>query len=171
MAVTKHKKTQARVGQSASKNPVSKKGSPVKATVLKKAVQKVHPLRKMSVPLKKKTPAVAARVNVQKTASASVARPVPTPIPKRAIPVPLKPTALICPLVLDGIVLADEFSPRDCFSCDEFDCRFYATEESSGALGSRLFVSEEADDEDLEDADLLGFDRGEDDGDGEEETP
>jgi hypothetical protein len=171
MAVTKHKKTQARVGQSTSKNPVSKKGSPVKATVLKKSVKKVEPLRKISAPLKKKTPVVAARRHVQKTTSASVERPAPTPIPKRVIPVPAKPTALICPLVLDGIVLADEFSPRDCFSCDEFDCRFYATEERSGALGSRLFVSEEADDEDLEDADLLGFDRGEDEGDGEDETP
>ena len=170
MAVTKHKKPQARVAKSALKKPAAKKVSPVKATVLKKSVNKKEPLRKISTPLKKKIPEVSARAHIQKQAHASVVRPAPVPSNKKVVPVSIKPSALICPLVLDGIVLVEEFSPRDCFSCDEFDCRFYATEESSGALGSRLFVSEEEDDDDLEDIDLLGFDRGEEDGDGEEET-
>jgi hypothetical protein len=82
---------------------------------------------------------------------------------KKLIPVALKPTAQTCPLVLDGIVLAEDFSPRECFSCDEFDCRFYSAEESSGLLGSRLFAGGEAGDEEDEDADLFGSERGEDD--------
>jgi len=81
------------------------------------------------------------------------------------IPVAEKPSGLTCPLVLDGLVAPMAFSPRDCFSCDEFDCRFYAAEETSGLLGSRLFVSEEEGDEDVEEAELFGSDRGEDEGD------
>jgi hypothetical protein len=96
-----------------------------------------------------------------------VAKPAKPPVKqetaKKLIPVALKPTAQTCPLVLDGIVLAEDFSPRECFSCDEFDCRFYSAEESSGLLGSRLFAGGEAGDEDDEEADLFGSERGEDD--------
>jgi hypothetical protein len=103
----------------------------------------------------------------KKAAPEKVAKPAKTPVKqetaKKLIPVALKPTAQTCPLVLDGIVLAEDFSPRECFSCDEFDCRFYSAEESSGLLGSRLFTGGEAGDEEDEDADLFGSERGEDD--------
>jgi hypothetical protein len=68
-------------------------------------------------------------------------------IQKKVIPLSPKPTALTCPLVLDGIILADDFSPRDCFSCDEFDCRFYSAEERLGTPGGRLFAGDEEDEE------------------------
>ena len=70
---------------------------------------------------------------------------------KDVISVEPKPSARTCPLVLDGITAPDRFSPRDCLSCDEFDCRFYAAEERSGGLGSRLFASDEGDDDGLGD--------------------
>jgi len=74
---------------------------------------------------------------------------------KAVIPLAPKPTAKTCPLVLDGIIPEEDFSPRDCFSCDEFDCRFYAAEERSGPLGSRLFAG--GDDDENEDSwDLFG---------------
>jgi hypothetical protein len=56
---------------------------------------------------------------------------------------------------LDGIIAEEDFSPRDCFSCDEFDCRFYAAEERSGPLGSRLLAGEEGDEE-TDDWELFG---------------
>lgn len=103
----------------------------------------------------------------KKVAPEKAPKPAKTPVKqetaKKLIPVALKPTAQTCPLVLDGIVLAEDFSPRECFSCDEFDCRFYSAEESSGLLGSRLFAGGEAGDEDDEEADLFGSERGEDD--------
>ncbi len=92
-----------------------------------------------------------------------VKKPVKQELSKKLIPVALKPTAQTCPLVLDGIVLAEDFSSRECFSCDEFDCRFYSAEERSGLLGSRLFAGGEAGDEEDEEADLFGSERGEDD--------
>ncbi len=55
------------------------------------------------------------------------------------------PSARNCPLVLDGEVDASDFSPRDCQSCSEFDCRFCQAEEGSGTLRSRLFAGEEED--------------------------
>ncbi|MCL2105014.1 MAG: hypothetical protein FWH21_08190 [Kiritimatiellaeota bacterium] len=70
-------------------------------------------------------------------------------VPSRAqdvIPVEPKPSARTCPLVLDGITAPEDFSPRDCFACDEFDCRFNAVEESSSVLGSRLFAADDGDD-------------------------
>jgi len=82
----------------------------------------------------------------------------PAIVPSReqeVIPVEPKPSARTCPLVLDGITAPEDFSSQDCFTCDEFDCRFYAAEESSGMLKSRLFASAEGDD---------GFDDDEDDG-------
>jgi len=85
---------------------------------------------------------------------------------KKVIPLAPKPSAQTCPLVLDGIIPEEDFSPRECFSCDEFDCRFYAAEERSGPLGSRLFVGgedeEEGDEWGLPDED--GEDPGEADG-------
>lgn len=173
MAATKHKKTLARVSPSATKKPTSKKVVSVKARASKKLVKKVGVLKKIAAPLKKKAPEGASRTHVQKVVDESVMRPTPISFEKKVIPVSLKPNAQTCPLVLDGIVLIEDFSPRDCFSCDEFDCRFYVAEERSGVLGSRLCPSEEEGDEDLEDADLFGFDRGEDDddhSDGEEDN-
>jgi len=79
-------------------------------------------------------------------APAPAAAPVAAPHTREVIPVEPKPSARTCPLVLDGIMSAEDFSPRDCRSCDEFDCRFYAAEETSGGLGSRLFAPEEDDD-------------------------
>jgi hypothetical protein len=66
---------------------------------------------------------------------------------KDVIPVSTKPTAQTCPLVLDRIILEEDFSPKECFSCDEFDCRFYVAEERSGSLGGRLFAVEAGDEE------------------------
>jgi len=155
MTVTKHKKNQARAKKPAPKKPVQKKVAPAKATSVKKPVQKkVVPAKATSVkkPVQKKVP-----VPVVRTTQAVVR--------KDVIPLAAKPSALTCPLVLDGIVVAEDFSTRDCFSCDEFDCRFYSAEERSGPLGSRLFAGEEEGDEDLEDAELFGFERGEGDSD------
>ena len=64
-----------------------------------------------------------------------------------------EPTARLCPLVLDGEMRAAAFNPNKCFSCDEFDCRFCEAAHGSGALRSRLFVSEEDGDSDGRDDD------------------
>lgn len=181
MTVTKHKKNQVRAKKPAPKKPVQKKVSPAKATSVKKPVQKkvAHAKatsvkksiqkegssRKVAVPLKKKSPVVVAPPQGQKKAPVPVARTTQAVVRKDVIPLATKPSALTCPLVLDGIVVAEDFSTRDCFSCDEFDCRFYSAEERSGPLGSRLFAGEEEGDEDLEDAELFGFERGEGDSD------
>ncbi len=149
MAVTKHKKNQARVRQSATKTSASKKAVVLKTTGPKKSVAKKKTAVKETSP---KKPVKQVEV-LQK---------ITTPLQKKVIPVSVKPSAQTCPLVLDGLIAPEAFSPRDCFSCDEFDCRFYTDEERSGPLGSRLFVSDE---EAEEDADLLGSDRGEDDSD------
>ncbi len=133
MAVAKQKTSKTRVSMSAPKKAMPKKAAPEK--VAKPVKMLVKPVK---MPVKQETA-------------------------KKLIPVALKPTAQTCPLVLDGIVLAEDFSPRECFSCDEFDCRFYSAEESSGLLGSRLFAGGEAGDEEDEDADLFGSERGEDD--------
>ena len=70
---------------------------------------------------------------------------------------PQGPTARSCPLVLDGEIDARDFSPADCVTCDEFDCPFCeAAHGCSGALRSRLFASDGADD-DVDD-DLWGDD-------------
>jgi hypothetical protein len=123
------------------------------------AKKKTSKTRVSTVAQKKAMPKKAAPEKVAKPAK----MPVKQETAKKLIPVALKPTAQTCPLVLDGIVLAEDFSPRECFSCDEFDCRFYSAEESSGLLGSRLFAGGEAGDEEDEDADLFGSERGEDD--------
>jgi hypothetical protein len=165
MTVTKHKKPQARVRKTVTKKPVQKKVVVSKATSPKKSVKKAEAVRKIAAPLKKKTSVVAARPQVQKKGAVPVVRTTQAVVRKDVIPLATKPSALTCPLVLDGIVLAVDFSPRDCFSCDEFDCRFYSAEERSGPLGSRLFAGEEEGDEDLEEAELFGFERGEGDSD------
>lgn len=69
--------------------------------------------------------------------------PVAPPAEKR----PAGPTARTCPLVLDGEVEADDFSPSDCLTCEEFDCRFCEAAEGSGALRSRLFAADEEGDD------------------------
>jgi len=69
---------------------------------------------------------------------------------------PQGPTARSCPLVLDGEIDARDFSPADCVTCDEFDCPFCEAAHGSGALRSRLFASDGADD-DMDD-DLWGDD-------------
>lgn len=38
---------------------------------------------------------------------------------------------------------SEEFSPRACYTCDEFDCSFWQGEPSSGDLCSRTFVADE----------------------------
>ncbi len=62
---------------------------------------------------------------------------------------PAGPTARTCPLVLDGEVDASDFSPSDCLTCSEFDCRYCEAEQGSGTLRSRLFDTDDGgDDED-----------------------
>ena len=111
-------------------------------------------------------PVKATPAKPKKGAQVKADKPVKGKAPKRpvviqpprvqeVIPVDPKPSARTCPLVLDGIMAPEDFSSRECFTCDEFDCRFYAAEESSGGLGSRLFASDERDD---------GFDDDDDDG-------
>ncbi len=73
---------------------------------------------------------------------------------------PQGPTARSCPLVLDGEIDARDFSPADCVTCDEFDCPFCEAAHDSGALRSRLFASDGADDDvddDLWDDDEMAF--------------
>lgn len=53
------------------------------------------------------------------------------------------PSARVCPLVLDGEMAPADFSPSQCVTCDEFDCRFCEAEAGSGALRSRLFAGNE----------------------------
>jgi hypothetical protein len=165
MTVTKHKKPQARARKVAIKKPVEKKVAVAKAASPKKLVKKAGVARKITAPLKKKSSVAASRLQVQRKVPTSVVRTPQAVVRKDVIPLATKPSALTCPLVLDGIVLAVDFSSRDCFACDEFDCRFYSAEERSGPLGSRLFAGEEEGDEDLEDAELFGFERGEGDSD------
>jgi len=74
----------------------------------------------------------------------------------RAIDVAAAPTAATCPLVLDGELSVARFSPKNCLSCDEFDCRFCLAEEGSGDLSS-LFDDEESDE--VDEADGFSFDR------------
>lgn len=64
---------------------------------------------------------------------------------------PVGPTARTCPLVLDGEVDAGDFSLNDCLTCEEFDCRFCEAAQGSGALRSRLFVSDDGDSDDGDD--------------------
>lgn len=74
----------------------------------------------------------------------------------RTINVAAAPTAATCPLVLDGELSAARFSPKNCLSCDEFDCRFCLAEEGSGDVSS-LFGDEESDE--VDDVDGFSFDR------------
>lgn len=165
MTVTKHKKNQVRASKDTPKKLTSKKGAAVKAKSAKKPSGKTVSSRKTAAPLKKKSPVGLSHAQAPKKESVAVARTMQVAIRKDVIPVATQPSAQTCPLVLDGIVAAEDFSPRDCFSCDEFDCRFYSAEERSGPLGSRLFAGDEEGDEDLEDAELFGFERGEGDSD------
>lgn len=120
-------------------------------------------------PVKAMKQTAAAKKPPEKQAIVKKTAPVPA-AGKAApvIPVAPKPDARTCPLVLDGMVLARDFSARDCLSCDEFDCRFYAGGQGSGALRSRLFASAEDDGfgDDDDDGGFGGFYGDEDDTDG-----
>jgi hypothetical protein len=140
-------------GKTAKKVTTGKKlAAPLKKSVLtpKKALL---PKTKQGVAKEKKPAAAPKRVSPPKKQSL-----VPSPVvavvettrvslQQKVIPLAPKPSAQTCPLVLDGIILEEDFSPRECFSCDEFDCRFYSAEERSGPLGSRLFVGGEDEEE------------------------
>ena len=98
---------------------------------------------------------MAAKKTVKKAADATPAKKaMPAKVEKKA-PAPLAPvkkpagpTARTCPLVLDGEIDAEDFSPSDCLTCSEFDCRFCEAEEGSGALRSRLSArGDDADDD------------------------
>lgn len=113
-------------------------GKAAKKTVVKKAegVKKAAPAKAAAEAAK--LPADVPRRPLQEPAPAS---------PRR----PAGPTAKTCPLVLDGELDASDFSPSDCLTCGEFDCRFCEAEEGSGSLRSRLFASE-GDSDEAEDA-------------------
>jgi len=111
----------------------------------------VKPAKAATVKVAKKVSAKSTKPTTPKTAKPvkekAPGRPVIVPPHVReVIPVEPKPSARTCPLVLDGITAAEDFTTQHCFTCDEFDCRFYAAEERSGGLGSRLFAPEEGDD-------------------------
>ena len=102
-------------------------------------------VRKTDAENTKKAAAKPAKTQQKNTGAAR-----PAAVPPReqeVIPVEAKPSARTCPMVLDGITAPEKFSPRDCLSCDEFDCRFNAVEERSLALGGmRTFDPDDGDD-------------------------
>jgi hypothetical protein len=117
---------------------------------------------------RKAAPAKTGVKPSERTSKVAAALPLPEKppmMPKR----PAGPTARTCPLVLDGELDASDFSPSDCLTCSEFDCRFCEAEEGSGSLRSRLFAGssegEEAEDAWGGDSDFEG---GEERGGGEE---
>ena len=98
----------------------------------------------------------AAKARTAKKAAAPAGKTPPAKPAKVAVQAPAKargsavPTALTCPLVLDGEIDAADFSPVLCLKCDEFDCRFCEAVAGSGSLQSRLFANpdeEECDDD------------------------
>lgn len=99
----------------------------IKKTMVKKTQEKSRVAAKKSVAVKTKP----------------IARSAPAVREK-----PDGPTARNCPLVLDGELDAEGFSPNACLTCDEFDCRFCEAAMGSGALRSRLFVGGEDGEED-----------------------
>lgn len=143
-------KSKASPGAAASAKPVvsRKKAATVKAkpASVKKSDVAVKPAARPVVPAVAK-PALTVAPKVAPMRRASVAR---------TIEVAAVPTAATCPLVLDGELLAARFSPKNCLSCDEFDCRFCLAEEGSGGLAS-LFGDEESDE--IDDVDGFSFDR------------
>ena len=126
---------------------------------------------------------MAAKKTVKKAAEAVPAKkamPVKVetkaPAPQAPVKRPAGPTARTCPLVLDGEIDAEDFSPGDCLTCSEFDCRFCEAEEGSGALRSRLSARGDDADDDGDDGwgsdfDVEGDGEGEDtdEGEGEED--
>ncbi len=111
-----------------------------KAKTEKKPGAKKAPAAKPAVTAKK-----AAAPGGKTVAAAGVALPEQAPPAVRRA---AGPNARTCPLVMDGEVDAADFSPSDCLTCSEFDCRFCEAEEGSGALRSRLFAAgDEGDDE------------------------
>lgn len=111
----------------------------------------------------KKAGAAKAAVAKRPAAAKAVVKPAGQ-APKAAVPRPASaqkplapprqaagPTARACPLVLDGEIDAADFSPGDCLTCSEFDCRFCEAEAGSGTLRSRLFAGAD-DDQEAEDA-------------------
>ena len=124
---------------------------------------------------------MAAKKTVKKAADATPAKKampakVEKKVPAQQTPVkkPAGPTARTCPLVLDGEIDAEDFSPSDCLTCSEFDCRFCEAEEGSGALRSRLSARGDDADDDGDDGwgsdfDAEGESEGEDEDEGEED--
>jgi len=118
--------------------------------------------KKPGKPAAKKT---AVPQQAKPKAKAAAVRPSAPAAPKA----PAGPTARTCPLVLDGEIDADDFSPSDCLTCEEFDCRFCEAGQGSGALRSRLFAGSEDDGEEMDDWGRdIDFDGGEEGG-GEDE--
>jgi hypothetical protein len=115
-----------------------------KPVAVKTAEKKVAAPKSVKAAPKRAAQKAAAKQVVRKTSGHPVIQ--PPPRTQDVIPVESKPSARTCPLVLDGIIASEDFSPKACFSCDEFDCRFYSAEESPSVLGSRLFASDEGDD-------------------------
>ena len=124
---------------------------------------------------------MAAKKTVKKAADATPAKKVMPAKAEKKEPAPLAPvkksagpTARTCPLVLDGEIEAEDFSPSDCLTCSEFDCRFCEAEEGSGSLRSRLSargddVDDDGDDGWGSDFDAEGESEGEDEAEEEED--
>ena len=87
---------------------------------------------------------MAPKKAVKKAVAKAPAKRVEAKVEKK----PAGATARNCPLVMDGEIDAAEFSPGDCLTCSEFDCRFCEAEAGSGALRSRLFAASEEGDAD-----------------------
>jgi len=99
----------------------------------------------------KKTSLLGKKKSAEKTSATGKSAPERQSPKAKSVPPPQRsqgPTAGTCPLVLDGEVDAGDFSPGDCLSCSEFDCRFCRAEEGSGTLRSRLFACSETDEGD-----------------------
>lgn len=144
------KKSKASPGAPAAKPAVPRK----KAATIK---AKPASAKKGVVAVKSSARPVASAVSKPALpAVAPAVKPMRSPRDVRAIDVAAAPTAATCPLVLDGELSAARFSPKNCLSCDEFDCRFCLAEEGSGDLSS-LFGDEESDE--VDEVDGFSFDR------------
>jgi len=125
-------------GPKKAAKPVAAKGGAKKGSAAAPKPAKAAPKRVAKVA----PPAPAA--GAERPPVALAAAPTAQPRQQKVIPVEQKPSERTCPLVLDDIIAPEDFSAQNCFSCDEFDCRFYAAEESSGR--ARLFAADDGDD-------------------------
>lgn len=146
--------------QSSTKSKASPAAASAKPAVSRKKVATVKAkpasVKKSDVPVKSAVRPVVPAVAKPALAVAPKVAPVRHASVARTIEVAAAPTAATCPLVLDGELSAARFSPKNCLSCDEFDCRFCLTEEGSGGLAS-LFGDEESDE--IDEVDGFSFDR------------